>query len=290
MKKKHNFTTLLLILVMLAGLSLLLYPTISDYWNSFHQTQAIAEYSENVAGLDKEEYHKLWKSARRYNAALVKHQNAHYLTKAQKEEYEKQLDVSGTGVMGYVEIPSIRCSLPIYHGTDEAALQIAAGHIEWSSLPVGGKSTHCVISGHRGLPSAKLFSNLDRLEEGDMFMLRTLDEVLTYEVDQILIVKPEETDALLIQEGKDYCTLVTCTPYGVNTHRLLVRGHRIHNPENWDSVYITADAMQIEPLIVAPVLAVPVLIILMLVVLLPGKSGRKKQATDKFGGDRIDKK
>ena len=280
MKKKSNFTTVILILVMIAGLSLLLYPSVSDYWNSFHQTQAIASYAEEVSGLNEVEYNKLWAEAQAYNEKLAKQDSIFLLPEAQKKEYTKLLDISGTGIMGYIEIPSIRCSLPIYHGTEESALQIAVGHLEWSSLPVGGESTHCVLSGHRGLPSAKLFTNLDQLKEGDVFMLRVLDEVLTYEVDQILIVEPQETGALTIEAGKDLCTLVTCTPYGINTHRLLVRGHRIENLEDANSIYVTADAMQIEPLIVAPVLAVPILLLLLIAVMLPGggkaKSRRKK--------------
>lgn len=280
MKKKTNFTTIFLILVMIAGLSLLLYPSVSDYWNSFHQTQAIASYAEEVSGLNEVEYDRLWAEAQEYNEKLAKQDSIFMLSEVQKKEYTKLLDISGTGIMGYIEIPSIRCSLPIYHGTEESALQIAVGHLEWSSLPVGGESTHCVLSGHRGLPSAKLFTNLDQLKEGDVFMLRVLDEVLTYEVDQILIVEPQETDSLTIEEGKDLCTLVTCTPYGINTHRLLVRGHRIENLEDANSIYVTADAMQIEPLIVAPVLAVPILLLLLIAVMLPGggkaKSRRKK--------------
>ena len=160
-------------------------------------------------------------------------------------------------------------SLPIYHGTEESVLQIAVGHLEWTSLPVGGESTHCVLSGHRGLPSAKLFTNLDKLREGDTFLLRVLDEVLTYEVDQILIVEPQETAALQIEEGKDYCTLVTFTPYGINTHRLLVRGHRIDNMEEAKTIRVTADAVQIEPLLVAPIVAIPMLLILLVLLLLP---------------------
>ena len=228
-KKKNKRTTVLLVVLLLAGLSLLLYPTVSDYWNSFHQTRAIASYAETVAELDNTQYDALWDAAQRYNEALARRNMTFFLSEAQEKEYESLLDVSGLGIMGYVEIPEINCSLPIYHGTEESVLQIAVGHIEWSSLPVGGESSHCVISGHRGLPSAKLFTNLDKLTEGDTFMLRVLDEVLTYEVDQILIVEPQETGALRIEEGKDYCTLVTCTPYGINSHRLLVRGHRIDN-------------------------------------------------------------
>ncbi len=278
-KKKGNSITFILILVLLAGLSLLLYPSVSDYWNSFHQTQAIASYAENVATMDQARYDALWEDAKAYNASLLGRSNAYLLSEAQRAQYEELLDVSGLGVMGYIEIPSIGCSLPIYHGTEESVLQIAVGHLDWTSLPVGGASTHCVLSGHRGLPSAKLFTNLDKLVEGDVFMLRVLDEVLTYEVDQILIVEPQEVAALQIVEGKDYCTLVTCTPYGVNTHRLLVRGHRIENIEEAKAVRITADAIQIEPLLVAPIVAIPMLLLLLILLLLP------KQPNKEHGGD-----
>ena len=268
-KKKGNYITMLLVLILLVGLSLLLYPTASDYWNSLHQSRAIAAYAEEVANLDQNQYDEIWAAAERYNAFLTDRGSAYSLSDAQKEEYEQLLDLSGLGVMGYIEIPKIDCSLPIYHGTDESVLQIAVGHLEWSSLPVGGTSTHCVISGHRGLPSAKLFTNLDKLETGDIFMLRVLDEVLTYEVDQILIVEPQETAALRIVEGEDYCTLVTCTPYGINTHRLLVRGHRIESIEKAKTVRVTADAIQIEPLLVAPIVAVPILLLFLILLLLP---------------------
>ena len=274
-KRKGSFITLFLVLILLAGLSLLLYPSASDYWNSIHQTRAIATYAEDVANLNQNQYDEIWAAAESYNAALTDRNNAFLLSDAQKAEYERLLDVSGLGVMGYIEIPSIDCSLPIYHGTEESVLQIAVGHLEWSSLPVGGESTHCVLSGHRGLPSAKLFTRLDKLQTGDIFMLRVLEEVLTYEVDQILIVEPQDTDALRIEEGKDYCTLVTCTPYGINTHRLLVRGHRIDNIEEAKVVRVTADAIQIEPLLVAPVMAIPILLLLMIILLLPKQPGRK---------------
>ena len=270
MKKKGNhLITILLVLIFLLGLSLLLYPAVSDYWNSKHQTRAIAVYSEEVSGLDKDQYQALWAAAAAYNASLRERDNAYLLTEEQKAAYEQLLNVSGLGIMGYVEIPSIDCSLPIYHGTEESVLQIAIGHLEWSSLPVGGESTHCVLSGHRGLPSAKLFTNLDKLQEGDVFLLRVLDEVLTYEVDQILIVEPQEIAALQIAEGEDLCTLVTCTPYGINTHRLLVRGHRIENAPEARLVRVTADAVQIEPLLVAPIVALPMLLLLLILLLLP---------------------
>ena len=270
MKKKiNNLITVFLVLILLAGLSLLLYPTFSDWWNSYHQTKAIASYAADVANLSNEDYEKIWKAATEYNASLSERNSDYTLTEEQKSQYEQLLNVSGDGIMGYIEIPSINCSLPIYHGTQESVLQIAVGHIEWSSLPVGGASSHCVVSGHRGLPSAKLFTNLDELSKGDTFMLRVLDEVLTYEVDQILIVEPQETGALQIEEGKDYCTLVTCTPYGINTHRLLVRGHRIDNMEEAKTIRVTADAVQIEPLLVAPIVAIPMLLILLVLLLLP---------------------
>ena len=275
MKKKGNhLITILLVLIFLLGLSLLLYPSVSDYWNSKHQTRAIAVYSEEVSGLDKDQYQALWADAAAYNASLRERDNAYLLTEEQKAAYEQLLNVSGLGIMGYVEIPSIDCSLPIYHGTEESVLQIAIGHLEWSSLPVGGESTHCVLSGHRGLPSAKLFTNLDKLQEGDVFLLRVLDEVLTYEVDQILIVEPQEIAALQIAEGEDYCTLVTCTPYGINTHRLLVRGHRVDTQPEKKAVRVTADAIQIEPLMVAPVVAAPLLLLALAGLLLPGRRRR----------------
>ncbi|MGM9550204.1 MAG: class C sortase [Faecousia sp.] len=266
--RKH-LSTIILIIVFLIGLSLLLYPSVSDYWNSFHQSRAIASYAEQVANLDNDTYGQLWEDARAHNQSLLGRSNAYLLSEEQKAEYERLLDVSGLGVMGYIEIPSIDCSLPIYHGTEESVLQIAIGHLEWTSLPIGGESTHCVLSGHRGLPSAKLFTDLDKLSEGDVFLLRVLDELLTYEVDQILIVEPQETADLQIVEGKDYCTLVTCTPYGINTHRLLVRGHRIDNIEQTKTVRVTADAIVIEPMIVAPLVALPMLLILLIILLLP---------------------
>lgn len=256
-------------MILLAGVSLLLYPSASNYWNSWHQTKAITTYAEEVAKLDKKTYKELWDAATAYNASLLGKKYTYPLTEEQEDEYEQLLNVSGLGIMGYIEIPSIDCSLPIYHGTEESVLQVAVGHLEWTSLPVGGESTHCVLSGHRGLPSAKLFTDLDKLVEGDIFMLRVLDEVLTYEVDQILIVEPQETGALQIEEGKDYCTLVTCTPYGINSHRLLVRGHRIDNLSEAKNVQVTAEAVPIEPLLVALFVAAPILLLLLLQLFLP---------------------
>lgn len=270
MKRKANhITTIVLVLILLVGLSLLLYPSVSDYWNSFRSSRAISAYAEDVANLDEAQYEEMWSAARAYNRALAERSTNFALSDAQKEEYEKLLDISGVGIMGYLEIPELNMSLPIYHGTEESVLQIAAGHLEWSSLPVGGESSHCVISGHRGLPSAKLFTDLDKLQEGDVFVLRVLDEVLTYEVDQIRVVEPSQVSDLEIVEGSDLCTLVTCTPYGINTHRLLVRGHRIENIQESQTIRVTSDAMQIEPLIVAPIVATPVLLLLLVLLLLP---------------------
>lgn len=280
-KKNNNWTTAFLVLLLLAGVSLLLYPSLSDYWNSMHQTRAIASYAETVSQLDTAQYDEMWKAAQDYNRSLAQRETAFALTDEQKAAYESLLDVSGLGVMGYIEIPEIDCSLPIYHGTEESVLQVAVGHLEWSSLPVGGEGTHCVLSGHRGLPSAKLFTNLDKLAVGDTFLLRVLDEVLTYEVDQILIVEPEQVDALGIMPGEDYCTLVTCTPYGINTHRLLVRGHRVENTPEAARMHVTADATQFDPLLVAPVLAIPVLLLLLIILLLPKRQSKSR-------GDEID--
>lgn len=261
---KKNLSSIILVLIFIIGLSLLLYPSFSDYWNSFHQSRAIASYAQTVTTIDDDQYEKMWAQAQEYNTTLAKKQNRWVLSEEEYEEYEGLLNIGGTGIIGYIEIPNIKVSLPIYHGVDEAVLQIAVGHIEGSSLPVGGEGTHCVISGHRGLPSAKLFTNLDEMEEGDLFMMRVLDETLTYEVDQIRIVEPEDLSALDIEEGKDLCTLVTCTPYGINSHRLLVRGHRVENLESASSIRVTADAMQIDPVMVAPVIAVPILLILLI--------------------------
>ncbi len=277
-KKTSNLVTIFLIMILLAGLSLLLYPTVSDYWNSFHQSRAIASYAEQVAEIDSDTYERLWADAQAYNRSLIGKVGRYDMTDEERAKYESLLDVSGNGIIGYIEIPSIKCELPIYHGTDEAILQIAVGHIEGTSLPVGGESTHCVLSGHRGLPSARLFTDLDKMVVGDTFMMRILDETLTYEVDQIRIVLPDEMNDLEIEEGKDYCTLVTCTPYGINSHRLLVRGHRIENQAETQSIRVTADAIQIEPLIVAPLLAMPILLLLLVLLFVP------KQPNSSRGG------
>lgn len=282
--RKTTVSTIILILVFLVGLSLLLYPTVSDYWNSLHQSRAIASYAGQVANLDDEDYEALWAQAEAYNETLRDKADRFNMSEEELEEYQTYLSVAGTNVIGYVEIDKIDCYLPIYHGTDESILQVGVGHLEGSSLPTGGPGTHCVISGHRGLPSAKLFTDLDQLEVGDTFVLYVLDETLTYEVDQIRIVEPTELSELAIVDGEDYCTLVTCTPYGINTHRLLVRGHRIENEAAASVVRVPADAMQIEPVTVAPLVAVPVLILLFMGLLFMTrrrKSVRKKSRKGK---------
>ena len=274
---KKNKSTIILILVFFVGLSVMLYPTVSDYINQKNQSRAVASYSEEVENLSDVDYQAYFDAADDYNRRLAETPDAFYRPE-EVSGYTDTLDVSGTGIMGYITISKIGVELPVYHGTSDGVLQVAAGHLEGSSLPVGGAGTHAVISAHRGLPSAKLFTNLDELEVGDTFTITVLDRVLTYEVDQISIVLPTETDLLQPVEGKDYVTLMTCTPYGINTHRLLVRGKRIENAENQKHIRVTADALRIEPIIVAPALAVPMLLVMLVVMLaVPHLRKRKNQ-------------
>ncbi|MBE6898827.1 MAG: class C sortase [Ruminococcaceae bacterium] len=267
--KKGSFSTILLVIILIFGLSLLLYPSFSDYWNSLHQTRVMDTYTENVSRLDDNVYDEIWEKAREYNKKLLQQDNIFELSNSMLQEYNENLNVAGNGVMGSIEIPKINCKLPIYHTVEDTVLQIAIGHIEWSSLPTGGTDTHCVLSGHRGLPSAKLFSDLNQMQEGDTFNLHIMDESLTYEVTKIQIVLPHEIENLLIEEGKDLCTLVTCTPYGINSHRLLVRAERTDDIVVGKTVRVTADASKIEPIIVAPVVAAPMLLVLLILLLLP---------------------
>lgn len=266
MKKK--LSNIFLICIFLIGVSLLLYPAVSEFWNSRHQSKAIASYQEQVQSLEQDRYQEIWNAADAYNQGQKQRENMFMSSEKEKAEYESLLNVGGTGIMGYVEIPSIDVKLPIYHGTDHAVLQVGIGHLEWSSLPVGGAGTHCVLSGHRGLPSATLLSHLDRVAEGDIFHLRVLDEVLTYQVDQILIVEPEDIKPLLPEQGRDLCTLVTCTPYGINSHRLLLRGHRIDFEEE-AAAHVVADAALIDSKLVAAVIAAPLLLASVIVFALP---------------------
>ena len=256
---RKNLSTIILILIFLVGLSVMLYPSVSDAVNRKHQSRAVAGYAEEVEQLSDADYQTYFDAADAYNRQLNTTPNAFYKPDL-VGGYAQTLDISGTGIMGYITIPKISVELPIYHGTDEGVLQVAAGHLEGSSLPVGGAGTHAVISAHRGLPSAKLFTNLDELEVGDRFTITVLNRVLTYEVDQISIVLPTEIDQLLPTEGMDYVTLMTCTPYGVNTHRLLARGKRVETTESQKHIRVAADVFRIEPIIVAPILAIPMLL------------------------------
>ena len=277
---KHRLTTAILVLVFFVGLVLLLYPPLSNWYNVHHSARIISSYLDQVADLDDDRYAQLMLDAQAFNKKVnALHEYA--LSPEMMEEYNSVLDVSGLGIMGYVDIPKLNASIPIYHGTSEGVLQIAVGHLEWSSLPIGGESTHCVLSGHRGLPNAKLLTDLPEMEKGDLFYLRVLDELLTYEVDQILTVEPQDVKDLSIVRGRDYCTLVTCTPYGINTHRLLVRGHRIANAEDTRVITVSADAVQIESLIVAPFIALPVLLFLLVILLVNGRKRYDDDEDDK---------
>ena len=259
---KKNGLTLILLLILLIGAGLIAYPSFANWWNSFHQSRAVASYAETVANMNTEEYERIISKAQAYNRKLSRSGILWTLDEDEEKEYKEQLDIGTSGIMGYIDIPKIDLMLPIYHGIEESILQVAVGHIPGTSLPVGGKGSHCVVSGHRGLPSARLFTDIDKLVEGDSFTITVLNKTLTYEVDQIRTVLPTDLSDLQIEKGKDYVTLVTCTPYGINTHRLLVRGHRIENADGDASVI--ADALQIEPIYIAPFIAVPILILLII--------------------------
>lgn len=287
-KKSHRVSNTILVLILLAGIAIAAYPAFSDYWNSMHQTRAIQSYAERVAEMDNEEYTAVWEAALDYNRRLAENPNPWAMEDEDIEDYERQLNVDGTGNMGFISIPKIDVNLPLYHGTSDAVLQTSIGHIDGTSLPAGSVhpdpddfskveyASHSVLSGHRGLPSAKLFSDLDAMEVGDVFYLTILDQTLTYQVDKITVILPEDSSELSIFPGKDYCTLMTCTPYGINTHRLLVRGMRVENDKELLDVRVTADALKVEPLYVVPFIAAPVLLLLILwVVLFPGKKKRR---------------
>ena len=275
-RKGPSVSTIVLVVILVVGMVILLYPSVSDWWNSMHATRAIAGYETAVEQLTAEEKEAIFKSARRYNEYLSNGVNF-TLTDEEIEEYNRILDITGTGIMGYLQIPVIGVNLPTYHTVDEAVLQIAMGHVPGSSLPVGGERTHCVMSGHRGLPSAKLLSDLDKVCEGDIFTFTVLDQTVTYMVDQIRIVLPEETDDLAIVDGEDYFTLVTCTPYGINTHRILVRGRRIENIAG--EIVAVAEAVRIPTYIVIPAIGVPLLFISLALMLLYYKIRKPKKST-----------
>ena len=271
-KKRSSLTTWLLVLVMLLGLGIMAYPTVSDWWNSFHASRAIASYSNAVENVDKEKLDDMIRAAHEYNEKLLKKANPYTMTDEDLAEYNSLLDLSGTGIMGYITIKSIGVYIPVYHGVEESVLQIAIGHLDWTSLPVGGESTHAVVSGHRGLPSAKLFTDLDQMREGDTFTITVLNQMISYEVDQIRIVEPGDISELAIVPGKDYCTLVTCTPYGINTHRLLIRGVRIANETG--ELVVPAEAFRIPNYITIPAIGIPLLFFTLIILLIV--SGRRR--------------
>ena len=260
-------STVILLILFFIGLSLLLYPSVSNYWNSKTQSEAIIDYEAMLAAYKPEDYTAIFEAAEAYNREL-EHLGYPLRDYPQIEEtYWKTLDISGTGMMGYLTIPKINQELPIYHGTSEAVLSTAVGHFQGSSLPVGGDSTHSVVSAHRGLPTAVLFTHLDRMEIGDTFTFTILDRVLTYEVDQIRIVEPNDASLIQIEPLKDYCTLLTCTPYGINTHRLLVRAHQVDASQK-SSIYVANEAYKVDPMIVMPGVAMPFVIGWLLYVLI----------------------
>lgn len=275
---RKYISTIILCITFITGLSLLLYPTVSNYWNAQHQTQAVVDYTERIEKMDDSEKLNEIGRAEDYNSMLIDNGRRFSPNKEEKENYNSILSVDDNGMMGYITVPELRLKLAIYHGVDESVLQVGIGHIEGSSLPVGGDSTHCVISGHRGLPSAKLFTDIDKLVVGDVFMLHVYDEMLTYEIDQILIVEPEDYSALAIEEGKDYCTLITCTPYGINTHRLLVRGHRAEN-KAIDGTRVTSDAIKVNKYLVIAGISILLLMMYYLLVLIV-KLYKKKRYED----------
>ena len=267
---KEQKVNLILCLIILIGIGLISYPSVADWWNSFHESRAVASYAAAVSDLSTEDYDRLFAEAEAYNQRLAQTGVNWSMSEEEIQEYNNILAVSDSGIMGYIDIPKIRQTLPIYHGTDDVILQIAIGHLAWTSFPVGGESTHCVVLGHRGLPSARLFTDLDKLVVGDIWTM-----TVTYEVDQILIVEPEDLSELQIIQGKDYCTLLTCTPYGINSHRLLVRGHRIANLDGYANV--TADAMQVDRTLVAMVLAAIMLLILLIHLLVTSSKWYKER-------------
>ena len=280
-KKSGNLSTIILVAIFFVGLCVLLYPTISDFWNEKRQSQAIMNYDDLLVDLTPEDYSEYFSKADSYNQKIRNMSFPFLNHKDIDDEYCSTLDINGDGMMGYLTIEKIKVQLPIYHGTSDKVLNSAVGHVEGSSLPVGGKSTHAIMSAHRGLPSAKLFTNLDKVEVGDIFTIRILDRTITYQVDQILIVLPQETDNLNIVPGEDYCTLVTCTPYGINTHRMLVRGTRIENIEPDRVINVITEAYQVDPLIVTPAVAAPMLGLLLIVLIVKSRNPGKKKAKSK---------
>ena len=277
---RKNLTSIVIAVLLIAGTGLILYPAISDYLNRKKATYVIHSYNEALENTAGERRRKIIAEAHEYNALISGIASDHHEGE-KAPDYNDTLDLTGTGIMGYIDIDKINVELPIYHGVDEGVLQIGVGHIEGSSLPVGGEGTHCILSGHRGLPSARLFTDLDEMEIGDTFTITVLDEVLTYQVDQIKVVLPEDTRFLGTEPGKDYCTLVTCTPYGINTHRLLVRGIRVAGDERPVRIFVSNEAFKIDTVIVAPVIALPMLLVVIVVTVIVGKKRKKTDENKK---------
>ena len=257
--------TIILLVSFFIGLSVLLYPAISSYWNSKTQSKAIVDYEAMLANYKPEDYSPLFEAADDYNRKLFQLKEP-LRNHKELEDYHDILNVSGTGMFGYITIPKISQELPVYHGTSDAVLSIAVGHFEGTSIPVGGENTHSVVSAHRGLPTATLFTHLDRMEIGDTFYFTILDRTILYEVDQIRIVEPHDTSLIQIEPGQDYCTLLTCTPYGINTQRLLVRGHQIDATQK-RNIYVANEAYRIDPLFVMPIVALPIIFVLLIYVM-----------------------
>ena len=270
---KRDKVGIFLVLMLFIGVCVLLYPALSQYWNSKTQTHAVDNYQDILDSLQKEDYTKYFEEADHYNAAL-RNLDVPLMEYGQLTEYNQILNVSGTGVMGYITIEKLGVELPLYHGTSDSVLNIACGHMEGTSLSVGGESTHSVLSAHRGLPHAKLFTDLDKMEIGDVFTITILDRTLTYQVDQIKVVNPNEIDEVHIIEGEDHCTLLTCTPYGINSHRLLVRGTRIENAA--PILYVTSNAFKIDSLVATPIVAAPMLLILLVVLMVKYRDKESK--------------
>ena len=270
---------LILTVGFLIGVCVLLYPAISDFWNSKTQSRAIVDYESVLENLTPEDYTAIWAEADDYNRRIFEQPDA-FVTYEQVEGYFDALDVLDSGMIGYLKIDRIGVELPVYHGTSTEVLNVGVGHLQGSSLPVGGENTHSVMSAHRGLPSAKLFTDLDRLEKGDTFQVTVLDRVLTYRVDQIKIVEPSQFEDLLIVEGQDYCTLFTCTPYGINTHRLLVRGIRIETIKEKPQIYVSNEAFRIEPLLVTPAVAAPMVLVFLIHLMVKYRTPPKKKEGD----------
>ena len=277
-KKNSKFGNFLFGLILLLGAGVISYPSVSNWWNQRHQTQAIADYVETVNSLSDADMQYVIDEAREFNRKLGTGISVG-LTDEEYAEYEKILDVTGTGIMGYIQIPDINVNLPIYHGVDENVLEIAVGHVPGSSFPVGGEGTHAALSGHRGLPTANLFTDLDELKEGNKFTITILNELLTYEIDQIRIVLPQDVSNLAIEPGKDYVTLITCTPYGVNSHRMLVRGKRVDN-DAVDSTQVVNEARKLSPTFMIGGIAIP-LIIISMIVSVASSGARSKRKTGK---------